>query len=83
MSCRMRWEQSCTALHKGQRCTRPATELGDLCGAHWRALSPATRDYLKWEAAWSIEILEPDTMPTTPMLSDWDVVRAAEAMLGD
>jgi hypothetical protein len=79
----MRWEQACIAIHKGVRCTRPATELGGHCGACWRGLSPATRATLQWEAAWAIEIPEPDVLPTTPMLSDWDIVRVAEAMLGD
>lgn len=83
MSVHMRWEQSCVALHKGERCKRPASELGGFCTPCWKSLNPETRDYLKWEAAWAIEIPEPDILPTTPMLSDWDVVRAAEAMLGD
>jgi hypothetical protein len=79
----MRWEQSCAALDGGVRCTRPATELGHLCTAHWQALSPTTRATLQWEAAWAVEIPEPDVMPTPPMLDGWDIVRAAEAMLGD
>lgn len=83
MSAHLRWDQCCNALTEGKRCAAPATELGGLCGAHWRGLNPSTRDYLKWEAAWAIEIPEPDVLPLTPMLSDWDVVWCAEAMLGD
>jgi hypothetical protein len=79
----MRWEQACTALHKGERCQKPATELGALCGAHWRALSPAARSTLEWEATWAVDIPERDVLPASAMLSDWDIVRAAEAMLGD
>lgn len=83
MSCHMRWDQACIALHKGQRCTRPAREVGGYCTSCFGSLNASTRDYLRWEAAWAIEIPEPDVMPTTAMLSDWDIVRAAEAMLGD
>jgi hypothetical protein len=83
VSCRIRWEQSCAALDSGVRCTRPATELGHLCTAHWQGLSPTTRATLQWEAAWAIEIPEPTGRSATAMLSDWDIVRAAESMLAD
>lgn len=59
MSCRLKREQACTALHNGQRCTRPASELGDLCSAHWRGLSPSARDFLRWEESWA-DYVDPD-----------------------
>jgi hypothetical protein len=50
-------------------CLKPARELGGLCTPHWCAALPSTRADLKWEASWE----DPA----------WDVVRAAEAMLGE
>lgn len=83
MSAELRWEQCCSVLVEGRRCTKPATELGGLCGAHWRGAQQSTRDYLKWKAAWQIDDPEPDPMSVSAIPSDWDIVRVAEAMLGD
>lgn len=47
MPVNLRWGQCCASVG----CLRPATELGHLCSACWRALAPAQRDLLKWEAA--------------------------------
>lgn len=78
MSVNLRDDQCCKALVSGQRCLRPASELGGLCSAHWRGLSPASRDYLRWEASWaSVPAADEAT------LDGWDIVRAAEAMLGE
>lgn len=83
MSAELRWEQCCSVLVEGHRCTRPATELGGLCGAHWRGAQQSTRDYLKWKAAWEADDQTVESLPTTPMPADWDIVRVAAAMLGD
>lgn len=62
MSARLRREQCCVALEDGKRCQRPQRELGRLCTRHWQALSPQSRAFLKWSAAWE------DT-PQKPLLS--------------
>lgn len=82
MTVELRWEQCCTVIHEGRRCTRPATELGGLCGAHWRGAQQSTRDYLTWKATWEDDGPAPDPVPISPIPTDWDIVRIAEAMLG-
>lgn len=83
MSVHLRWESCCTVIHNGHRCTRPATELGGLCGAHWRGAQQSTRDYLTWKATWAVDDDGSEQTPVSPIPSDWDIVRVAEAMLGD
>lgn len=74
MSVRLRYGQTCSMVD----CLAPARELGGLCSMHWRAASPEMRSDLKWEASWAtVPAVDPAT------LTDWDIVRAAEAMLGD
>jgi hypothetical protein len=80
MSVRLRHDQCCIALHDGKRCQRPARELGGFCTTCFRGLSASTRDVLRWEAAWSVDVEEPPE-PLPPVA--WDIARAAEALLGD
>lgn len=80
MSCRLRKDQCCVTIRDGERCLAPARELGGHCTRCFRALSPAERAFLDWDAAHTIEIL----VPVADVLeADWDIVRAAMAMLGE
>jgi hypothetical protein len=79
MSSHLRWEQACSRYLSGKRCKRPAQEPGGMCSACWRSLDPSQRAVLNWEATWAIEIPE----PSIPSLSDWDILAAADAMLGE
>lgn len=46
MSAELRIDQCC--IREG--CKAPIRELGGLCSAHWRGLSPEERAALRWEA---------------------------------
>jgi hypothetical protein len=73
MSSKMRWEQCCSE----DGCTMPA-RYGELCSRCIFAVSPARR---------AVEMMDTQTDAIAPAihipaLQDWDIIRAAEMMLG-
>jgi hypothetical protein len=59
-------------------CSRPPRELGDHCTRCWLGLTPASREFLKWEARAEAEARAMDLRA----MASWDIVAVAAAMLG-
>jgi hypothetical protein len=80
MSCNLRRDQCCVTIRDGEHCLAPARELGGHCTRCFQALSSEQRAFLNWEASWTLGVPE---QIAQLLADDWDIVAAAEAMLGD